>query len=80
MKHLYYELYDTTREPKDPNFSSFWHLPINNDFASSVVAFAKHNGITPDKVRMFFYETKALWERKQSAWLAKVDWNIELLP
>ena len=80
MKHLYYEIVDNTRESKDPNHSNFWHLPINNDFAGAVTAFAKHNGVSPDKVRLYFYETKALWEKAQREWLNKVDWNIPLLP
>jgi len=80
MKHLYYEIIDTTLEIRNPNHSSFWHLPINNDFAGSLTAFAKNHGIDTAKTRLYFYETQAQWQRAQSNWLSQVDWNIPLIP
>lgn len=80
MKHLYYQAFDCTRKPSDPNFAHFWHLPINNDFAGVVTSFAKHNGVPPTEIRLFFYETKAQYERAESEWRRGVDWNIPLLP
>ena len=80
MKNLYYSIIDTTRESKNPSHAHFWHLPICNDFAGAVTAFAKRNKITTNKVRLYFYETKAQWERAEREWVNKVDWSIPALP
>lgn len=80
MANLYYQMFDTTRPAKDPNFASFWKQPFSYDLAGCVVAFAKHNCVEPSKIRLFCYETKKAWEGAQKRWLAGVDWNIPLLP
>jgi hypothetical protein len=80
MANVYYQMFDRTRKPHDPNFAHFWSQPMNNDLAGVVLAFAKHNRVEPSEVRLFLYETKKAWERAMNAWLAGVDWNIPLLP
>lgn len=80
MKHLYYEIFDTTMEFKNPNHSHFWHLPLCNDFAGALTAFAKKHGIDTSKARMFFYEKRTQWEEAQTRWLNQVDWSIPLIP
>lgn len=80
MKNLYYQLFDRTRKPEDPNFAHFGKQPICNDFAGVVEAFAKHNRVAVSDVRMFFYETKEQWQRAERVALASVNWDIPILP
>lgn len=72
-------MWDRTRAIYDPNHCHFGSRPITNDFAGLVEAFAKRNRVDISEVRLFFFETKKMWDTMRREWLRGVDWSIPAL-
>lgn len=79
MKTMYYEIWDRTRSVWDPNHAHFGSRPISNDFAGLVHSFATHNKVDVSEVRLFFFETKKMWNTMREEWLRGVDWTIPVI-
>lgn len=79
-RKMYYEIWDTTRRVWDPNHANFGSIPSCNDVAGLVVSFARRNKVKASDVRLFFFETKKMWDTMRECWLQGVDWTLPALP
>lgn len=75
MKKLYFEIYDTTKDIKRWNSHLFFKLDISQDILGTITDFAAENKTDVKNLRLYQFETKAIWERLQIEWLKQVEWE-----
>lgn len=72
MKHIYFQVFDISKDPNSIEYAYFGNQPINSDLAGWVRTMAYTNNSSVDYIRLFIYETKQSWEKAQEDWVSRI--------
>lgn len=63
MKYIYFMIADTTKNREEYAFQSFFKVYSGNDLAGYLQSVSETNNTPIDKLRLYVYGTKKVWER-----------------
>lgn len=72
MKHIYFQVVDTSKNSDSIEYAFFGEAPINLDLARWITHIASLNRSSIADIRLFVYATKNAWNKARWWWLSVV--------